>query len=64
MSESVTFHGSIAENGGIKFDDDGGVLKINVPESELPTFIRAVAYRGADITCTLEIEGGDEEVEQ
>lgn len=58
MGEAVTFKGSFpAIQSAIKIDGSGGArIQIEIPESEVGNFIRAMTWRGKVLVITMEPE--------
>lgn len=51
--EEVRFIASIAEKQGIRFDDEGGTIVLEIPQSEEGNFARALCLRHMPIVVTM-----------
>lgn len=64
VSTAITFRCSLAERSGFSRDQDGGVLRLAIPESEIANMVGILALPGYVLVATLEVEplpavGGD-----
>lgn len=64
MSDVIQFRASLADRSGFSRDQDGGVLRLAIPEIEIPQMIGLLACQREVLVVTVEVEalpevGGD-----
>lgn len=64
MTDTISFRASLAERSGFSRDQDGGVLRLAIPEIEIPNMVGLLACQREVLIVTVEVEplpdvGGD-----